>query len=359
MKAGPYEINMIHCGDCITMLGRLPSESADLIFADPPYNLQLEDDLYRPDHSKVTAVNDGWDKFDSFGDYDKFTSAWLRECHRVLKPTGSIWVIGTYHNIFRVGTILQDTGFWILNDIIWIKTNPMPNFRGTRFTNAHETLIWAIKSKTSKYTFHYRSMKAFNDDLQMRSDWVIPVCRGPERMKDEGQRAHSTQKPEELLYRIIIATSGPGDLVLDPFAGSGTSAVVAKRLGRNFLGFELNSSYVAMALKRLEQTETLDKKLLEYRDDRVRTRVPFGTLVGNGYIIPGEYLWSDDGKQMAEVQADASLLFNGKTGSVHSVAALASGQSRANGWTFWYVRRGDRPVAIDELRREYIRRCLK
>jgi DNA modification methylase len=359
MRAGPFEINEIHCGDCITLLHELPDDSADLIFADPPYNLQLEDDLYRPDQSKVSAVNDVWDKFGSFNEYDEFTVTWLRECHRVLKPTGCIWVIGTYHNIFRVGTILQDTGFWILNDIIWIKTNPMPNFRGTRFTNAHETLIWAAKSKSSRYTFHYRSMKTFNDDLQMRSDWVIPVCRGPERVKDEGQRAHSTQKPEELLYRIIIATSDPGDLVLDPFAGSGTTAVIAKKLGRNFLGFERDESYVKMAAKRIEQVIPVNAALLEYRDERCRTRVPFGSLLGCGYIRPGEDLWSPDKKHRAEVQADASLLYRGETGSIHSCGTRASGVMKTNGWLFWHVRRYGEMICIDDLRKEYVRAYLK
>ncbi len=266
MKAGTVEINSINQGDSIELLKQLPESSIDLIFADPPYNLQLSGDLFRPDRSKVSAVNDHWDKFGSFSSYDEFTGAWLRECHRVIKNTGSIWVIGTYHNIFRVGTVLQDTGFWILNDIIWIKTNPMPNFRGTRFNNAHETLIWATKAKESKYTFHYRTMKGFNDDLQMRSDWLIPICQGAERVRENGHKAHSTQKPEELLYRIILATSNPGDLVLDPFAGSGTTAAVAKKLGRNFIGFEREISYVSLARERVEKAEPVDQQLLEIQD---------------------------------------------------------------------------------------------
>jgi DNA modification methylase len=359
METVLLELNKIYAGDCLELLRQLPDNSADLIFADPPYNLQLEGDLYRPDNSKVSAVNDGWDRFGSFSEYDAFTSAWLRECHRVMKPTGCIWVIGTYHNIYRVGTILQDTGFWILNDIIWIKTNPMPNFRGTRFTNAHETLIWAAKSKLSKYTFHYRSMKAFNDDLQMRSDWVIPLCRGAERMKEEGRRAHSTQKPEELLYRIILATSSPGDIVLDPFVGSGTSAVVAKRLGRNFLGFERDVSYVRMARGRIDKTTPLNNALLEYRDERYRTRVPFGALLRSGSITPGDYLWSLDRKHRAEVQADASLLYHGETGSIHSAGARASGEAKTNGWTFWYIKRNEKLISIDKVRQDYIRTYLK
>lgn len=237
-KLGIFELNKIYHGDCVEMMKNIPDNSIDLIFADPPYNLQLNNELYRPDQTKVDAVNDVWDKFESFEEYDKFTIPWLQECHRILKNTGSFWVIGTYHNIFRVGTILQNLGFWILNDVIWIKTNPMPNFKGTRFNNAHETLIWATKSKSSKYTFHYHSMKAMNEDLQMRSDWLIPICQGEERIKINGQKAHSTQKPVELLYRIIIATSNPGDIVLDPFSGSGTTAAVAKRLGRKFIAFD-------------------------------------------------------------------------------------------------------------------------
>ena len=354
MKTGTVEINMIHQGDSIELLKQLPDNSADLVFADPPYNLQLKGDLFRPDQSKVSPVNDHWDRFGSFSSYDDFTREWLHECHRVLKDTGSFWVIGTYHNIFRVGTILQDMGFWILNDVIWIKTNPMPNFRGTRFNNAHETLIWATKSKASKYTFHYRTMKGFNDDLQMRSDWLIPICRGSERVMENGQKAHSTQKPEELLYRIILATSNPGDLVLDPFAGSGTTAAVAKKLGRNFIGFEREPSYISLARERVEKTEPVSSHLLEYRTEKRRPRVPFGNLVGSGLIRPGEYLYSSDKKHKAEVQADASLLCNGQAGSIHTVSAMVSGKEKQNGWDFWYVQRGRKMVLIDELRQEYL-----
>jgi DNA modification methylase len=354
MKTGTVEINGIHQGDSIELLKQLPDNSIDLIFADPPYNLQLKGDLFRPDQSKVGAVNDHWDKFGSFSSYDEFTRAWLHECHRVIKNTGSIWVIGTYHNIFRVGSILQDTGFWILNDIIWIKTNPMPNFRGTRFNNAHETLIWATKSKESKYTFHYRTMKGFNDDLQMRSDWLIPICQGSERVKENGRKAHSTQKPEELLYRIILATSKPGDLVLDPFAGTGTTASVAKKLGRNFIGFERELSYIILARERVEKAEPVNPHLLENRTEKRKTRVPFGNLVESGLVMPGEYLYSADKKYKAEVQADASLLWNGHAGSIHTVSTLVTGKEKHNGWDFWYVRRGRKLVVIDELRQQYL-----
>ena len=356
MKAGPFEINEIYNGDSIELLKQLPDNSMDLIFADPPYNLQLKGDLFRPDQSKVSAVNDHWDKFGSFRSYDEFTGAWLQECHRVMKNTGSIWVIGTYHNIFRVGTILQNTGFWILNDIIWIKTNPMPNFMGTRFTNAHETLIWATKSESSKYTFHYKTMKGFNDDLQMRSDWLIPICQGAERVKENGQKAHSTQKPEELLYRIILATSNPGDMVLDPFAGSGTTAAMAKKLGRNFIGFDREIAYVRLAKERVEKTEPLSSQLLQYRTERRKQRVPFGNLMEKGYVKAGEYLFSPDRKHKAEIQADASVLWKGKAGSIHIISALIAGRDRQNGWEFWYVRRGRKMISIDDLRQDY---CTK
>lgn len=253
MKLGTLEVNKIHLGDCVELLKKLPNNSIDLIFADPPYNLQLNGELYRPNQTKVDAVTDEWDKFESKEDYDKFTILWLTECHRVLKPTGSVWVIGTYHNIYRVGAIIQNIGFWMLNDIVWVKTNPMPNFKGTRFNNAHETLIWSTKSQKSRYTFHYHSMKVMNDDLQMRSDWLLPICSGNERIRVNGQKAHSTQKPAELLLRIILSTSNPNDIVLDPFSGSGTTAAVAKRLGRQYIAFEREPFYVQVANERLNK----------------------------------------------------------------------------------------------------------
>jgi len=352
------EINEVHHGDCLELLQLLPDCCADLIFADPPYNLQISKDLFRPDRSHVSAVNDVWDKFDSFRAYDDFTGAWLKECRRVLKETGTIWVIGTYHNIFRVGAIMQDTGFWILNDIIWVKTNPTPNFMGTRFTNAHETLIWASKSRDSKYTFHYQALKGFNDDLQMRSDWLIPVCKGPERIREEGKKAHPTQKPEELLYRIILGTTNPDGLVVDPFAGSGTTAAVARRLGRNFIAFEKDLSYVSLARERIGKITPLGKPLLENRTERRLPRVPFGNLVESGLITAGEYLWSADRKYAAEVQADASIRWDGKSGSIHRLGSLVSGKEKQNGWDFWHVIRGDKMLNINELRHEYIRKYM-
>jgi DNA modification methylase len=358
-QIGTLKLNKIHQGDCLELLTKLPDNSVDLIFADPPYNLQLNGDLYRPNQTKVDAVNDAWDKFDSKENYDKFTKQWLSECHRVLKNSGSIWVIGTYHNIFRVGTIIQDIGFWMLNDIIWVKTNPMPNFKGTRFNNAHETLIWASKTKKSKYTFHYHSMKVLNDDLQMRSDWFIPICQGDERIKVNGQKAHSTQKPEELLYRIILSTSNPGDIVLDPFSGSGTTAAVAKRLGRNYIAFEKEPFYIQVANERLEKIRPIEKQLLEYRIEKRKPKVPFGNLIEKGYVKIGEFLYSKDGKFFAQVQADSSLSLNGKIGSIHKISATILKKENNNGWSYWYIKREKGMISIDQLRHDYEKKFMQ
>lgn len=358
-KLGIFELNKIYQGDCIELMKNIPDNSVDLIFADPPYNLQLNGELYRPNQTKVDAVDDEWDKFSTMEEYDKFTYSWMQECRRILKNTGSFWVIGTYHNIFRVGAILQNIGFWILNDIIWIKTNPMPNFKGTRFNNAHETLIWATKSKSSNYTFHYHSMKAMNDDLQMRSDWLIPICQGTERIKINGQKAHSTQKPAELLYRIILSTSNPGDIVLDPFCGSGTTAAVAKRLGRRFISFDKEELYVKIASERVNKIKPIDKKLLEYKVEKRKPKVPFGNLIEKGYIKIGETLFSRDGRFKAIVLADASLVGDGIVGSIHKVSAYYLGKESNNGWSFWYVKRDNKLICIDELRHDYENRFLK
>lgn len=355
---GTFDLNKIHQGDCIELLKKVPDNSVDLIFADPPYNLQLNGELFRPNQTKVDAVTDTWDKFKSNEDYDKFTSLWTKECYRILKPTGSFWVIGTYHNIFRVGTILQNIGFWILNDIIWVKTNPMPNFKGTRFNNAHETLIWATKSKTSNYTFHYHSMKVMNDDLQMRSDWLIPICQGDERLKVNGQKAHSTQKPEELLMRIILSSSNPEDIVLDPFSGSGTTAAVAKRLGRKYIAFEKEEFYIRVANERLVKIKPLEKQLLEYRVEKRKPKVPFGNLIEKGYVIIGENLFSKDSKNSAQVQADSSLLFNGQAGSIHKISAILLKKENHNGWSYWYIKRKNKLISIDELRHDYEKKYL-
>lgn len=358
-ELGPFNLNQIYQGDCIELLKKVPDNSVDLIFADPPYNLQLNNELYRPNQTKVDAVNDLWDKFESKEEYDKFTDLWLKECYRVLKESGSIWVIGSYHNIFRVGTILQNIGYWILNDIIWVKTNPMPNFKGTRFNNAHETLIWAAKSKSSKYTFHYHSMKVMNDDLQMRSDWLIPICQGDERIKVDGQKAHSTQKPVELLYRIIISSSNPDHIILDPFSGSGTTAAAAKRLGRKYIAFEKDAFYVEIGLERLKKIKPLEEQLLEYKIEKRKPKVPFGNLIEKGFIRIGEFLYTKDKMQKAQVMANASIDWKGEVGSIHKISAKILNKENNNGWPFWYVNREDRFVSIDELRDQYERKFQK
>ena len=358
-------LNSIIEGDCLEALSRLPSASVDLVFADPPYNLQLKGDLTRPDTSRVDAVTDDWDKFDSFAAYDAFTRAWLNEARRVLKPTGTLWVIGSYHNIFRVGTALQDIGFWVLNDIIWRKANPMPNFKGTRFTNAHETLIWAARDEDATgYTFNYRAMKTLNDDLQMRSDWisdwVLPICSGGERLKSEaGDKLHPTQKPESLLHRVLLASSNPGDVVLDPFFGTGTTGAMAKRLGRHFVGIEADANYAAAARKRIAAETVLDDTSLQVTQSaKQQKRVPFGALVENGMLKPGGQLFGPSRKVQerikARIRADGSLKLgtaeDAPTGSIHKIGATAQGLEACNGWTYWHYKEGDKLLPIDTLR---------
>ncbi|KAB2866056.1 MAG: site-specific DNA-methyltransferase [Bauldia sp.] len=341
-------------GDCVAALERLPEKSVDVIFADPPYNLQLEGDLHRPDQSKVDAVDDEWDRFDSFAAYDAFTRAWLLAARRVLKPNGTIWVIGSYHNIFRVGAIMQDLGFWILNDIVWRKTNPMPNFRGRRFQNAHETMIWASRDPQAKgYTFNYEAMKAANDDVQMRSDWLFPICTGAERLKDEnGNKIHPTQKPEALLARVLLSSSKPGDVVLDPFFGTGTTGAVAKRLGRHFVGIEREQAYIDAALERLESVEPLEMTALKIMTGkRAEPRVAFSSLLDNGLIKPGAALYDARRRFRAEVRADGTLACGDAVGSIHKVGALVQGLDACNGWAFWHYERHGGLMSIDELRR--------
>jgi modification methylase len=319
---GGLPLNEIIVGDCISELARLPEHSVDLVFADPPYNLQLNNELLRPNNSRVDGVDDDWDKFGSFADYDRFTGDWLLACRRVLKPEGALWVIGSYHNIFRVGATLQDLGFWVLNDVIWRKTNPMPNFRGRRFTNAHETLIWASMGPKTRYTFNYEAMKALNEDLQMRSDWLIPICAGAERLKEDGRKTHPTQKPEALLSRVILAASNKGDVVLDPFTGSGTTAVVAKRLGRNFIGIERDPAYAEAAKARIAATMPLDPAALEIaRSKRAEARIAFGALVELGLISPGTVLYDARARHEAKVRADGSIACAGAQGSIHKIGA--------------------------------------
>ena len=322
----------------------------DLIFADPPYNLQLRNDLYRPNMTKVDAVNDGWDKFEGFAEYDAFTREWLSASQCVLKETGTLWVIGTYHNIYRVGSILQDLGFWILNDVIFIKNNPMPNFRGVRFTNAHETLIWAQKKQGAKYTFNHKSMKALNDDLQMRSDWNLNLATGRERIKSNGSKVHSTQKPEALLYRIIMASSNPGDIVLDPFFGSGTTGAVAKRLGRNWIGIERDKKYINVAQKRIDAIQKADKESLNV-EKRKPARIPFGTLLENGLLQPGQILYFAKNGTKAKILSNGHLKCGDITGSIHGVAKSLMGDAPANGWDLWfYKNESGKKIVINELR---------
>ena len=342
-------------GDCVAALERLPKASVDLVFADPPYNLQLGGDLVRPDQSKVDACDNHWDQFASFEAYDAFTRAWLLAVRRVLKPNGGMWVIGSYHNIFRVGALLQDLGFWILNDVVWLKSNPMPNFRGKRFTNAHETMIWASRSKDARYTFNYEALKTFNDDLQMRSDWHLPICTGSERLKGaDGQKVHPTQKPESLLYRVLLAASNPGDVVLDPFFGTGTTGAVARKLGRHFVGVEREQAYIDAAHARISAVDPAqDHTLAVTKGKRAAPRVPFGNLLEAGLLSPGTILTCAKGRHRAEVRADGSLVCGDHAGSIHKVGALVQGFDACNGWTFWHIEEGDTRQPIDTLRQVF------
>jgi modification methylase len=341
--------------DCVAAMARLPAASVDMIFADPPYNLQLGGDLFRPEGGLVDAVDDDWDKFETFAAYDAFTRAWLKEARRILKPNGTLWVIGSYHNIYRVGAALQDQGYWILNDIIWRKSNPMPNFRGTRFTNAHETLIWASRSEDSRYTFNYRAMKQLNDELQMRSDWLLPICSGGERVKDGGTKAHPTQKPESLLYRVLLACTDPGDVVLDPFFGTGTTGAVARRLGRRWIGIEREKRYVRVARERIAATLELDESAMKtMASRRAQPRVPFGALVETGMIHPGTLLTDSKRRWQARVRADASIEMDGQSGSIHRIGALAQGAPACNGWMFWHFDDAGDLAPLDALRQRYL-----
>ena len=347
-------VDQVLIGDCLEQLKKIPANSIDLVFADPPYNLQLGGDLKRPDESKVDAVDDDWDKFESLATYDVFTKAWLSECRRVLKPNGALWVIGSYHNIFRVGSTLQDLGFWILNDVIWHKTNPMPNFRGRRFTNAHETLIWASKSQQSKYCFHYEAMKVFNGDVQMRSDWTLALCTGGERLKgDDGNKLHPTQKPEALLQRVLLSSTNAGDVVLDPFFGTGTTGAVARALGRRFIGIEREEKYAAAALERIDNVEPLTPEALKTTvGKRAEPRIPFGTLIERGLVKAGETLFDHTQRIAANVRADGSIASKNESGSIHKVGAQVQGAEACNGWTYWHIRRGPNLVPIDLLRQQ-------
>jgi modification methylase len=340
-------------GDTVEVMNCLKEGSADMIFADPPYNLQLQGELVRPNNTRVDGVVENWDRFASFAEYDRFTRRWLTAAKRALKDDGTLWVIGSYHNIYRVGAILQDLGFWILNDVVWRKANPMPNFRGRRFTNAHETMLWCSKSPEAKgYTFNYEAMKAINDDLQMRSDWLLPICSGGERLKKDGTKAHPTQKPEALLNRIILAGTNPGDVVLDPFFGTGTTGAVAKRLGRGYIGIERDPTYAALATKRIAEVIPTDKDMLEVSAKRREPRIPFGWVIERGLLSPGDVLRDVRGRHTARVRADATLVSTDITGSIHKVGAHVQGLSACNGWTFWHFDVEKKPVPIDVLRQQ-------
>ena len=347
------ETDRIIVGDCIEALARLPDRSVDLVFADPPYNLQLGGDLHRPDNSKVDAVDDAWDRFASFEDYDRFTKAWMSECRRILKDDGALWVIGSYHNIFRVGATLQDLGFWILNDVVWRKTNPMPNFKGTRFTNAHETLIWAAKSRGQRrYTFNYDALKTANDDLQMRSDWSLPLCTGEERVKgDDGAKAHPTQKPEALLHRVILSSTRPGEVILDPFFGTGTTGAAARRLGRRYIGIEREAEYARLAERRIAEVKPIDPDLLAVTGSKKsEPRIPFGMVIEAGLLHPGDELYCPKGSRRAKVRPDGSLTAGALSGSIHKLGAMLEDAPACNGWTYWHIKTDRGFAPIDVLR---------
>ena len=346
--------NVILKGDCVKHMSSLPEACVDVIFADPPYNLQLSNKLVRPDHTKVDGVNESWDKFDDHECYDRFTINWLAAAKRILKPNGTLWVIGSYHNIFRVGSILQDLNFWLLNDVIWRKSNPMPNFRGRRFTNAHETLIWCAHSEKSKYVFNYESMKALNDDIQMRSDWLLPICNGNERLKNEhGIKAHPTQKPEALLHRVILASSNEGDLILDPFFGTGTTGAVAKQLRRNFIGIEREDDYIRAAEVRLKNIRPISAEAIKQTTSKKdEPRIPFGWLVERGLLRPGETLYGPSRRNAAKVTVGGSIISSDHRGSIHKIGAAVQGASACNGWTFWHLDIEGKLVPIDILRQK-------
>ncbi len=348
-------LDQILMDDCIAAMAGLPDACVDMVFADPPYNLQLGGDLFRPEGGRVDAVDNDWDKFATFAAYDMFTRAWLAEARRILKPNGSLWVIGSYHNIFRVGATLQDAGFWILNDVVWCKTNPMPNFKGTRFTNAHETLIWASRDEGSKYTFNYRAMKSLNDELQMRSDWSFPICGGQERLKRGGVKAHPTQKPEALLYRILLACTNKGDVVLDPFFGTGTTGAVARRLGRHWIGIEREAAYVDVARTRIAEALPLDESAVTtMMSPKSAPKVAFGTLVETGLIAAGTQVFDTKRRWVATVRADGSLACETVLGSIHQVGAAVQGAPSCNGWTFWHYEADGAIMPIDAARQTYI-----
>jgi modification methylase len=349
-------LDQVLLGDCVELMRMLPAASVHCVFADPPYNLQLRGELRRPDDSLVDGVDDDWDRFTDFAAYDDFTRSWLTECRRLLRKDGTLWVIGSYHNIFRIGAILQDLGFWVLNDVVWRKSNPMPNFRGRRFTNAHETMIWAARGRDSRHRFNYQAMKALNDDIQMRSDWLMPLCTGPERLRNQhGLKLHPTQKPEALLHRVLLASTAPGDIVLDPFLGTGTTATVAKRLQRHFIGIERHPAYAEAAIGRVRRTRpAANDGVATTPSKREAPRIPFGNLVESGIVPPGTVLRDRARRVQATVMADGGVTAGTSQGSIHKIGALVQNAPSCNGWTFWHIERDGAPVVLDTLRGEYI-----
>ncbi|MFL1780425.1 RAMA superfamily domain-contaning DNA methylase [Candidatus Hepatincolaceae symbiont of Richtersius coronifer] len=348
-------LNKIILGDCLEVLKTIEDQSVDLVFADPPYNMQMSKKLLRPNRTKVNGVQEiAWDQFTSFQSYDDFSLSWLTETQRVLKPSGTFWVTGTYHNIFRIGKIIQDLGLWILNDLIWAKTNPMPNFKGVRFSNAHETLIWAAKSRDSKYCFNYQSMKILNDDKQMTSIWNLPVCNGSERLKIENKTVHPTQKPMDLLMRVILASTLENDIILDPFSGTGTTAVVAKMLGRRFIGIEKDQHYLTLAQARLDNTVPLNINHVQLKDVKPNKRVSLGNLIQKGLLEVGESIYDKNLENPAIVCLDGSLIYtNEAVGSIHQVAEKII-KKPTNGWFFWYICRDDTLLSLNILREHYL-----
>ncbi|NLX10136.1 MAG: site-specific DNA-methyltransferase [Chloroflexi bacterium] len=357
------ELDRIWHGDCLEILPTLPPGSVDLVFADPPYNLQLERELWRPNLTKVDAVDDTWDQFDGLHAYDAFTRAWLAAVRAVMKDTATIWISGTYHNIFRVGAMMQDLGFWILNTVTWFKPNAMPNFRGTRLKNDVEFVIWAKRGKQGRYTFNHHPMKRYNASKQLGCVWEIPVCTGPERLRDaNGQRLHSTQKPEELLRRIILASSQPGDVVLDPFLGSGTTAAVARLLRRRWIGIEREARYVEAARQRVEAVQPLepDDPLLAAFVPSRPVRVPFRALIERGYLQPGQPIYLDQPPHTGIVLANGQVQVDHLIGSIHQLGARLKNAPSCNGWTHWYYHdeaTGQRHM-LDHLR-EQVRQSLR
>ncbi len=350
------KLNTIIKGDCIKVLKTMPNNSVDMIFADPPYFMQTDGELLRASGAKFDGVDDEWDKFDNFAEYDRFLIAWLSECRRVMKDTSSIWVIGSFQNIYRVGYIMQNLGFWILNDVVWSKPNAVPNFGGTRFQNSHETMLWCSKSKKSKYTFNYKTMKHLNGDKQEKSVWNISLCIGKERLKDEhGKKVHSTQKPENLLYNVILSSTKPNDIILDPFFGTGTTGSVAKRLGRNFIGIEREDKYIAAAQKRINETEQDFNDLYDLSLEVKPPRVSLKDIIAKGYIADGEKFYDKNGNYLCNATIDGyalDLATNEKL-SIHKMSAKYLGKDNHNGWDYFYFKRDNSLTPINILRYEY------